>query len=691
MSAAMVTCRRTLGRARSLYATALGVGGFLAVAGATFAFNLAEAEGGRLSLSAVWALSASVVLPLLAAFLAMDVWSEDRQSGRIDLLLTLAVRERELVLGKFLGVWTMAMASVLLFALLSFACLLGFAPSALGGVALSEFLLALFALVVQGALWCAASVALSAMCCRGAAAAFASVVLTVVLPRAVWAGLKAWSHEGRPTFGDMPFDAFVVDVASGLVPVGMCVVYLLGAAVMLFVGTKVVAGLRLVGRGGLSCRISTIFTVLLAFVFVALASSLALRFDKTLDISAVGSQAAAFSARTRSILAESSGEVTATCFLPRNDARFREAGLMLRALKRASQDVGGARFTIRFVDPRWDLGAAERLIRRGVAMESLVFEKGRRIVVLPFADGISERVCAATVRRLTAPLPRRSICWTTGHGESGFDSYGAFGMSDIARDLAREGYENSSIDLTSVRQIPSDCALVMVAGARDDFSRAELGLLDSYLRGGGRLFVLTSVARDGGLVSLLSKWGIRPQAIQAVAGAKTLSGTDVVVSGFADHAISSSLKGLRIVLERPVSFAPSAAVSAVGGADRIEFDPIARVGSTALAAAVERGSGAGADLAIRPTRIVAVGDAGFALNGQLASRANANRDFFLNCVAYLAGTDSPEGSDGAESGVLLSGMDRTARVRHVLISSLVLPGVVFMAMVVATLRRRRRR
>ena len=66
---------------------------------------------------------------------------------------------------------------------------------------------------------------------------------------------------------------------------------------------------------------------------------------------------------------------------------------MLRALKRASQDVGGARFTIRFVDPRWDLGAAERLVRRGVATESLAFEKGRRMVALPLADGVSERVC----------------------------------------------------------------------------------------------------------------------------------------------------------------------------------------------------------------------------------------------------------------------------------------------------------
>ncbi|MBQ2631257.1 MAG: hypothetical protein IJG13_16395, partial [Kiritimatiellae bacterium] len=85
------------------------------------------------------------------------------------------------------------------------------------------------------------------------------------------------------------------------------------------------------------------------------------------------------------------------------------------------------------------------------------------------------------------------------------------------------------------------------------------------------------------------------------------------------------------------------------------------------------------------------GDAGFALNGQLSSRANANRDFFLNCVAYLAGTDAPGGSDGVESGVLSSGMDRTARVRHALVSSAALPGAVFLVMIAATLRRRRRR
>ena len=84
MSAVLVTWRRTLGRARNLYSTALAVGGFLAVAGAIFAFAFADADGGRLPLFAIWALSVSQPLPALVAFLAMDVWSEERHSGRID-------------------------------------------------------------------------------------------------------------------------------------------------------------------------------------------------------------------------------------------------------------------------------------------------------------------------------------------------------------------------------------------------------------------------------------------------------------------------------------------------------------------------------------------------------------------------------------------------------------------------------
>ena len=380
--------------------------------------------------------------------------------------------------------------------------------------------------------------------------------------------------------------------------------------------------------------------------------------------------------------------MTVTCFLPRNDARFRPAARFLRQLRREAESVGASHVSVRFVDPRWDLGAAERLVRRGVGESSLVFERGRRLAVLPLGEGYGERACASTIRRLMTPPTRRNVYWTNGHGESLFDAYGAFGMSDIARDLAREGYENSEIDLAADKPVPDDCALVVISGARHDFSRAELGRLEAYLHSGGRLLVMLSAPLEG-LSSVLAAWGVRIGETPR-GDVKTISGTDVVVSEFAEHDISSPLRGERIVFERPLSFTPSAAAEAGTGADRITFSPVASSGAAALAVAAERGAGAGSDLAVRPTRIVAVGDASFAMNGSLAARANANRDFFLNCIAFLSGTDA-SGSIGTGGGVLVSKMDRAAKQSHLVWSALVVPFFVFLLMAVAALLKRRRK
>ena len=688
MSASGVTWRRTLGRAHSLFSTAVSIGGFLAAAGVKFVLDMSSTDGGAMPLAAVWITSVAPLLPVLAALLAMDVWSEELHSGRIELLLSAPVREGDYVLGKFLGVFSLTLGSTVLFLVTSLATLYSLAPQALSGAGAADFAPALFAVALQCALWCAVSVAASVAFRHASAAALASIAMTVIAPRGAWALVAEWSGEWRTAFGEMPFDEFAVDCAFGVVHVGHCVAYAVGVFVFLFAATVAVGNIRLVGRGGAGRRFAAWVSVSLALLFGILSSILAWRLDIPVDLTSDGS-ATALSARTRGILAESSGSVSVTCFLPRNDPRFRFAAHLLRSMKSASAAVGGARFNVRFVDPRWDIGAAERLVRRGVATDSVVFESGRRMVVLPFGDGIGERVCASTVRRLTMPPARRKIYWTVGHGETSFESYGAFGMSDAARDLMREGYSHAVIDLAAIRKVPDDCALVMVAGPADDFSRTELEVLDSYLRAGGRLMVMTGSARATGLAALLSSWGLRPQVVAAVSG-KTLSGTDVVVSEFADHAISAPLKGLRIVLERPISFAQSAAVSAGLGADRIDYTAIAGSGQSAFAAAVERGAGAGKDIAVRPTRIVAVGDSGFVLNGQIAARANVNLDFFLNCVAYLAGTD-PLPAVGAEVGVLMSGMDRADRIRHAVTTVVVIPAIVFAVLAAIAFRRRCRR
>lgn len=96
-------------------------------------------RGGRLPLAAIWAISVSPALPILAAALAMDVWSGERQSGRLQALLTAPVRERDLVLGKFFGVWSVLEIALLTSLAASLTALWALAPQALLGVRLVGF------------------------------------------------------------------------------------------------------------------------------------------------------------------------------------------------------------------------------------------------------------------------------------------------------------------------------------------------------------------------------------------------------------------------------------------------------------------------------------------------------------------------------------------------------------------------
>lgn len=688
MSPIRVTWGRTIGRLRNQFSSALTAAGFLAAVAAFFAFNLENAEGTRLSLVALWSLSVSPFLPALVALLAMDVWSEERQSGRVDLLLTVAVREREYVLGKFFGVWTYAMLAVLASLVVSLLGVSWFAPAAAHGVDGSDFVPALLFLACSCALWTSAAVLISAVFRHGAAAAVASVLLFIALPRGLWEGAKAWFAAGRTAFGEFPLDAQAVDFASGLVSNGTIAGYLIFSGVFLFVGTKLVAGFRLVGKGARVLRFSTATAIVMSLIFAVLATGLCLRYDFALDFTRTGATVG-FSARTRNILMESSGTIDVTCFMARNDGQFRAVGHLLRALKRESERLGGGRFELHFVDPHWDLGAAERLVRRGVTDAGIVFERGHRLVVLPLKDGVGERLCASTIRRLTTSPLRRNVYWTTGHGESSFNDYKTFGMSDVARDLAHEGFLNSTLDLATAQPVPADCALIVVAGAKTDFSRAEIGRLETYLRDGGRLLALVnSSIVEGGLASLLSAWGIRLEQ-NKTPPTKTLSGTDLIVSDFSEHAIAAPLQGSRVVLEQPLAFTASVAAETGRGADRIAYTPLASAGARAYAVTVERGAGAGQDLALRPTRIVAIGDSGFAMNGALSARANANRDLFLNSVAFLSGTDVA-GSGETDSGLLDSSMDRNTRFRHALVTIGVFPLLVFLILAGVAIRRSRR-
>ena len=696
MSPVRVTMRRTIGMARCLYSTALVRSGFIAACAALFAFNLDASEGGQAKLSSIWAVSVSPMLSALCALLGMDAWSDEKKSGRIDILLSSPVKERDYVIGKFLGVWTMSVVSIAVFLAASLSCVRAFAPRMLDGMTLMGFIPGFLALAVQSALWSATAVACSALMRNAAAAATLSIGILVALPRGIWFALSSWSPVGRSSFGSFPVDEQAFDFATGLVSTGMLVSYAVLTWFALFTASKLIMEARFPGRASAGMRLSSRFSIFLAAAFAALSVTLAHRLDATLDLPVGGTGDTHFSARTRNVLAEARGSITVTLFLERKNPSFRELGHFMRSFARQAESVGGVSLELKYVDPTLDIGEAQRLVRAGVEKGSLVFERNGRIAdTIRLADGWGERVFASIIERIATPFRRSSVYWTSGHGESSPFDYGTEGMSDIARDLAIGGYVNKIVDLSQGEPLNDDCAMIVVAGARNDFSAAEMDRLRAYLNGhsvageGGRLLVLTDVPDAGSISTMLAEWGIRVKQAR-LESPRTISGTDVIADGFsANHPVSRPFAGQQAVLEHPVSFTPSSKADEFGtGADRIRFMELLSCGNACLAACAERGE-TGSDLALRPTRIIAVGDVGFVLNGHLRQLANANRDFFMNAVKYLSGRDALTES-GTEADRLVSGMDRATRSRFAFYLVAAVPGTIFILSMLLTARRRRR-
>lgn len=696
MSPVRVTFRRTVGMVGTLYVSALSIAAFLAGAAALFAFNLDAAEGTFSALAPLWTSSVSPVLPVLAALLGMEVWSDERKTGRIEMLLSSPVRERDLVIGKFLGVWFFTVFAVVLFFVSTLVFLKMYAVNVFGAVSVAGFLPGLFLLAVQGALWSAAATAASAFFRSSAGAAATSIFVLAALPRALWLAFSYWNRDGRTDFGELPMDAHAFDFASGLVSVSAVASYAVLAFFALFAASKKISALRLAGRR--SRRAPTRFSVLLAAVFSLLAVGLARRADLTLDVPVAGSGDTVFSPRTCNILEQAGGTISITAFVERKDPRFRHASHFLRSLERLADESGGVRLEVRHVDPVLDMGEAARLVRSGVEKPSFVFERDGRIVqTLSMNEDYGERIFASMIERIAVPFHRSCVYWTTGHGEASFENYNPEGLSDIARDLFLNGYGNRKINLADEKSvIGEDCALVVVAGPVKDFSQKELSRLQLFLDGrtrnseAGRVLVLLDSPELQGLANLLSLWGIRPGAGD-FSDAATMSGSDVVVTGFsASHPITRPFENMQLLLERPVAFTrSSSATEGDSGADLKRYSALLEADGKCLAAAVERGS-PGSDLAIRPSRLIAVGDIGFIMNGKLRAYANANRDFFLNAVKYLSGRDSMT-SAGTETDRLVTGMDRRARVMFALGSSAAFPAAFFILYAVLVVWRRRRR
>jgi ABC-2 type transport system permease protein len=283
------------------------------------------------------------------------------------------------------------------------------------------------------------------------------------------------------------------------------------------------------------------------------------------------------------------------------------------------------------------LSAAERnAIGDGL---SVAVSGDRRVVF----RGIHEEDVTNAVLEAGSTAPR-VVGFIRGCGERDPEATSDAGMSQAKDALAAEYYD--VVDLRLDAPIPGRVTLLIAAGCESAIPASDLERLDVWLAGGGRLLVLADPADASGLSSVVARWGLRYLPLKVFDRRSNLRGQPEIplATRYSQHAI---VRGFSAAF--PLALPLPAAVEDFEPGDpavyherlvssSVDAEGLTRAGTReqgpfAFAAAawkpIARPSGGPAE-----TRVVLVGDVAFATNGFLAE--SSNRNFFLNCVGWLA-------------------------------------------------------
>jgi ABC-type uncharacterized transport system involved in gliding motility auxiliary subunit len=370
--------------------------------------------------------------------------------------------------------------------------------------------------------------------------------------------------------------------------------------------------------------------------------------------------------------------------------------------------------------------------RYGVTqLGTIVLDAGDKVVrLLRF----SEEDLTNGLIKVSRPGQKR-VYFLTDHGEKAIDDKGIFGYATATAALQRENYATTPLSLAQAREVPRDCDLLVVGGAKSSLLDQEVQAIIFYLQRGGRLFCLFDPRFRTNLEGYVGRWGIHVGEDIVVdpspAGQLLTRGnTTPLASQYGAHAITRQFRdptyfqGVRsvrrlqlyqgraetaeLVFTGPQSWAETdvRATSvgfdaadlrgpvAVGMASRLDVEGLAPELEPAVSAVpgqeVQSGEalqGAGKEGGTE-ARLVVFGDSDFANNQNFNDMGNGN--LFLNCVAWLT-----------EDEDLIALRPKPAQVRSVtmtlaevrvlnLIAIAVLPGLVAGVGVIATLQRRAR-
>ncbi len=254
------------------------------------------------------------------------------------------------------------------------------------------------------------------------------------------------------------------------------------------------------------------------------------------------------------------------------------------------------------------------------------------------------------------------VCFITGHGERDFAGTAADGFSEANAALQAEGITLRQLHLDDLVTMPSDCRMLIIAGPQQDFSDHALTHLENYFAQGGRLFFLLDLAPLPRLKTFLARYNVEVGNDIIVDRSNPLADADdltPVIFVNREHPIGSRLRAAVLfpktcsvqVGTRPVTGCAWEILAQTGKETWAEHDvqsafhnaaqfeePVDRRGPVQVGVIIKKS--AQKHQAALEGRMVVIGTSRCAVNEHLNTLGN--RDFFLNCVRWLAELPLPE-------------------------------------------------
>jgi ABC-type uncharacterized transport system involved in gliding motility auxiliary subunit len=197
----------------------------------------------------------------------------------------------------------------------------------------------------------------------------------------------------------------------------------------------------------------------------------------------------------------------------------------LEDLLAAYERVSNGQVVAEIVDPLVNLGYAAQFGQRisGEERRVILQQPGGARRDITFTDDVlTENMINNAILQLTRPV--RVACFLGGHGEADPFSDKEDGFSLFSKNLIANNVLVERLNLGADDGVPDHCAVLVIAGPMEPLRVKEVEVIQRYLRGGGRAFIMVEniILRESGMPltseeldrnpsmnELLEEWGVR--------------------------------------------------------------------------------------------------------------------------------------------------------------------------------------